>query len=236
MRKLQALNPSSSISELFLHTTWVNNVAKKILIKRRKKCVQLDEKRAQLFRCLHRTPHFSRRLSFSIKPNKHKGLLKPVNTRKWKFASPSKGFPRPKKVTFDPKSWTPYGRWKVHFRPPKSPKNSQKIFLKYFRKNPQKWLRKHFLLKSFRNMSIHQTWISKVQTKPRWIISSTTPTHCQRHLQLTRRRSERASTELLITLLHHKQKLQLALCSTRQYSLQILRAFITFQVAMLLFH
>ena len=53
------------------------------------------------------------------------------------------------------------------FDPQKSPKNSQKIFLKDFRKNPQNWLRKHFSLKSFRNMSIHQTRIVKVQTKPR---------------------------------------------------------------------
>ena len=201
-----------------------------------KKCSQLDEKCAQLFCSPIRTVRFSRRLPFSIKPNKQKGLLKPVNTRKWKFASPSKGFPRSKTFDFRLFSWTPYGHWKVLFRPPKSPKNSQKIFLKYFVKNPQNCLLERFLLKSFRNMSIHQTWISKVQTKPRWINSSTTPTHCLRRLQLTRRRSELASTELLITRLHRKLKLQLALCSTHRYSLQIPRAFTTSQVAMLLFH
>ena len=181
-------------------------------------------------------PHFSRRLTFSTKPNKHKGLRKPVNTRKWKFASPSKGFPRSKTFDFGLFSWTPYGRWKVLFRPPKSPKNSQKIFLKYFQKNPQNCHLEQFLTKSFANLSIHQTRYAKVQTKPRWIISSTTPTHCLRRLQLTRRRSELASTELLITRLHRKQKLQLALCSTLRYSLQILHAFTTSQVAMWLFH
>ena len=201
-----------------------------------KKCAQLDEKRAQLFYSSLRTLHLSRWHSFSIEPNKHKGLPKPVNTRKWKFARPSKGFLRSKMLHFGPISWTPYGRWRALFGPPKSPKNSQKIFLKYFEKNPQNCVREHFLLKSFRNMSIHQTCISKVQTKPRWIISSITPTHCLRRLQMTRRRSELASTELLITHLHRKPKLQLASCSTHQYSLQILRASITFQVAMWLFH
>ena len=186
-------------------------------------------KRVRFFCCSCPTQHAHHGPSFSIKTNKHKGLPKPVNTRKWKFASASKGFPRSKMNDFRPISWTPYWCWRTLFRPPKSPKNNHKIFLKYFVKNPQNCLREHFLIKSFRNMSIHQTRSTKVQTKRRWIISSTTPTYCLRHKQLTIRRSERASTELLITHLHRKQKLQLALCSTHQYSLQILRAFITSQ-------
>jgi hypothetical protein len=37
------------------------------------------------------------------------------------------------------------------FDPQKCPKTSQKIFLKYFVKNPQNCPLEHFLLKSFRN-------------------------------------------------------------------------------------
>ncbi|MFY9481605.1 MAG: hypothetical protein WAP25_06900, partial [Ilumatobacteraceae bacterium] len=51
--------------------------------------------------------------------------------------------------------------------PRKSPKTSQKIFLKYFAKNPQNCHSEHFSTKSFAYLSIHQTPIAKVQTKPR---------------------------------------------------------------------
>ena len=165
-------------------------------IKERKKCARFTHARVKLSCAVHRTPSLCHGPSFFIKPNKHKGLRNPVNTRNEKIASTRKGFPRTKILDFGLLSWTPYGCWSDPFGPPKKPENKPKNIFKIFCKKSPKLPFGALFDKSFAHLSIHQTWIAKVQTMPRWIISSTTPTW---HNQLTRHHSELASIELWIT-------------------------------------
>ena len=103
---------------------------------------------------------------------------------------------------------SPYGYWRLVFRPPKMPENSQKIFLKNFQNFPQNCHFEVFRGRNFSKVGIHQTTLSKVQTNRRWVITPLAPMHRHRFIALTRHHSVHASTELLITHLLRTLKLQ----------------------------